>query len=37
MQDLHNSEESRYKPFELFKETDDAALDKNTYEIRFCE
>ena len=21
----------------LFKETDDAALDKNTYEIRFCE
>ena len=22
---------------ELFKETDDAALDKNTYEIRFCE
>ncbi|MEE0291616.1 MAG: hypothetical protein UDQ48_03300, partial [Dialister sp.] len=22
---------------ELFKEADDAALDKNTYEIRFCE
>ena len=22
---------------ELFKETDDAVLDKNTYEIRFCE
>ncbi len=22
---------------ELFKETYDAALDKNTYEIRFCE
>jgi hypothetical protein len=22
---------------ELFKETDDEALDKNTYEIRFCE
>ena len=22
---------------ELFKETDDTALDKNTYEIRFCE